>query len=62
MFLTISSALVLAISLIAAGCGQGAPEASFVSEAMASPAHTPDYGWRTNSAAGVADGTVTEYY
>jgi hypothetical protein len=54
---------IAALSLILTACSDGGTEASFVSEAVASPAvATPDYGWRTDiSPSAVQDGTVKDY-
>jgi hypothetical protein len=57
----IGIASLAAVFLMA--CSEGGKEASFVSEAVASPATTPpDYGWRTDMAPdAVEDGTVKDY-
>jgi hypothetical protein len=59
-----SSALLLALSLVAAGCSEGNTDSPFVSEAVAAPAaQTPDYGWRTEMAADAQErGDVKDYY
>ena len=52
---------VLAAGFLLNACSEGG-DASFVSEAMASPANAPDYGWRTNASPNaVAEGAVKEY-
>ena len=62
MFRPISSAILLAAILSAAGCGDSQRETPFVSEAVAAPSRTADYGWRTGMAPdAVEDGTVKDY-
>jgi hypothetical protein len=58
------SAVLLALSLIAAGCSDGTADAPFVSEAVAAPStQAPDYGWRTEMAADAQEnGDVKDYY
>ena len=49
-------------ALLLTACSEGGKEPSFVSEAVASPATAPDYGWRTDMSPNAeADGTVKEY-
>jgi hypothetical protein len=61
MFRIASSAVLLAVTLTAAGCGEGMPDTPLVSEAVAAPAaQGPDYGWKTN-AHPTEDGTVVDY-
>jgi hypothetical protein len=61
MFRLIGIASLAALFLMA--CSEGGKEASFVSEAVASPAASaPDYGWRTDMAPDAEqDGTVKDY-
>ena len=55
---TITIAL-LAFTLVA--CSEDGREASFVSEAVASPANAPDYGWRVDAPGARENGDVKEY-
>lgn len=55
-----SRALFLAVVVSMAGCGEGAPDTPFVSEAQAAPAQASDYGWKTN-ANPTEDGAVMNY-
>lgn len=59
-----SSALLLALILTAAGCGDSTSrQASFVSQAHAAPlASAPDYGWRTDMSPTAGDAAAPEYY
>ena len=58
-----SSALLLALILAAAGCGDSTPrEASFVPEAVAAPIKAPDYGWKTDMSPTAGDAAAPEYY
>jgi len=61
MFRSICSALLLAMMLLPAGCGEGATEASFMSEAAAASTQVPDYGWRPNAEPKWSNEVVTEY-
>lgn len=54
-------ALIGLVNLTA--CSEGGSEPSLMSEAIASPATSVDYGWRTNAAPGAQEeGSVAEYY
>jgi hypothetical protein len=63
MFRFSSSAILLAAILPAAGCGDGAPQAPIISEAVAAPAQAqaPERGWRTSVSPTAVDGAVTDY-
>jgi PBP1b-binding outer membrane lipoprotein LpoB len=54
---------IATLAVILTACSEGATEASFVSEATASPpVTTPDYGWRTDiSPNAEQDGMVKDY-
>ena len=54
-------ALALSSVLITA-CTEERSESSLVSEAVASPVHSKDYGWRSSTAPGGTEGNVVEYY
>ncbi|HUQ76284.1 MAG TPA: hypothetical protein VM183_16280 [Burkholderiales bacterium] len=56
--------IALALSAVfMTACTEGGSETSFVSEAVASPVNSKDYGWRSNGApAAQAEGSVVEYY
>lgn len=57
------SAVLLVAILPAAGCGEGAADTPFVSEAVAAPAaaQAPDYGWRTDIDPKAREGVVVDY-
>jgi hypothetical protein len=63
MFRFSSSAILLAAILPAAGCGDGAPQAPLISEAVAAPAQAQaaDRGWRTSVSPSAVEGEVTDY-
>jgi hypothetical protein len=62
MFRISSSAILLAAILAAAGCGEGAPSAPLVSDAVAAPARAPAPAWRSSVSPTAVEATETDYY
>jgi hypothetical protein len=56
------SLFITTLVLLIAACTEGGGEPSLVSEAVASPVNSKDYGWRTNAAPAAQELSVTEYH